>query len=86
MEQQVRETVRDQNSLALDCTMPSAFVDPLTHDEPAIKTLKSVVSLRMHCAGAAWGAAGRLQGGGTQHPQAPDQHLRAAPPPAGTRT
>lgn len=39
-DQQVKEFVRDQASLTIDATMPSAYVDPLTHDEPVIKTLK----------------------------------------------
>lgn len=39
-EQQVKEFVRDHASLSLDATMPSAYVDPLAHDEPVIKTLK----------------------------------------------
>ena len=39
-DQQGTEFVRDQASLTIDATMPSAYVDPLTHDEPVIKTLK----------------------------------------------
>ncbi|KAI7841521.1 hypothetical protein COHA_004693 [Chlorella ohadii] len=45
-ERQVQEFVRDHASLSVDATMPSAYVDPLAHDEPVIKTLKhSDVSL-----------------------------------------
>jgi lipid-binding SYLF domain-containing protein len=45
-DQQVKEFVRDHASLSLDATMPSAYVDPLAHDEPVVKTLKhSDVSL-----------------------------------------
>ncbi len=39
-ERQVQEFVRDHASLSVDATMPSAYVDPLAHDEPVIKTLK----------------------------------------------
>lgn len=39
-ELQLKEFVRDHASLSLDATMPSAYVDPLAHDEPVIKTLK----------------------------------------------
>lgn len=39
-EAQVRAYARDaQPSLCLDCTLPSAYVDPLAADEPVIKPI-----------------------------------------------
>lgn len=39
-EAQVREFARDQAVCCMDCTMPSAYMDPLAVNEPIIKTLK----------------------------------------------